>query len=188
MSSGPSKQELEMYWQNSRQYFDELAKHYQQADPKYYKEYIAPFYNNPFRSGSSAGNKQNGGGIKFVVIMALVAFMGIAIAAVLFLVTNSPDVTPVNEKTEQSPVTDSKQLEKIEPVEEVTEKSIHFRRGEQMYNEKKYKLAEKFLKMVPETDKDYDNAQKLLKEIEKLKKTENTDGRNNRNKSIQPVR
>jgi hypothetical protein len=46
MPSGPSKQELEMYWKDSRQYFDELARYYKESDKAYYDEYIAPFYSN----------------------------------------------------------------------------------------------------------------------------------------------
>src|SRR5690349_21552832 len=92
MASGPSKQELEMYWQNSRQYFDELAAHYKQNDPQYYKEYIEPFCTNPFR-GSSQTTKSSGSSAKpvLVVILAvMILFVGIGAVAVYFFMSKDP--------------------------------------------------------------------------------------------------
>jgi hypothetical protein len=42
-----TKEELEEYYKNSRQYFDNLAKYYLEMDKDYYNEFIAPIYNNP---------------------------------------------------------------------------------------------------------------------------------------------
>lgn len=42
-----TKEELKEYYRNSRQYFDNLAKYYLEMDKEYYKEFIAPIYNNP---------------------------------------------------------------------------------------------------------------------------------------------
>src|SRR5688572_18103773 len=96
MAAGPSKEELEMYWQNSRQYFDELARHYQQADPAYYKEFIQPFYSNPFRSqgGSqpqsfsdciytSPRKKSSGSRIAALGAMAVLAAVGAAVYLIM---------------------------------------------------------------------------------------------------------
>ena len=42
-----TKEELEEYYRNSRQYFDNLAKYYIEMDKKYYDEFIVPIYNRP---------------------------------------------------------------------------------------------------------------------------------------------
>jgi hypothetical protein len=42
-----TKEELEEYYRNSRQYFDNLAKYYLEIDKEYYNEFIAPIYKNP---------------------------------------------------------------------------------------------------------------------------------------------
>src|SRR5687768_16989476 len=103
MPNGPSKQELEMYWQNSRQYFDELATHYKQADPQYYKEYIEPFYTNPFR-GSTQTAKTPGSSTKpiLIVVVALVLlFGGLGSAAVFYFLSQDSGTKQKEKYTKQ---------------------------------------------------------------------------------------
>ncbi len=191
MPSGPSKEELEIYWQNSRQYFDELARHYQQNDPAYYKEYIQPFYSNPFRS-SSQGKSPGSGGAKLVVLMALVALIGIGAVSIFIFMSNSPEDESKRLKKNVTPETITKEniTNPVEPAPEVEpeiEKSIHFRRGEKLFEDKNYKLAVKYLEKVPSTDKNYEDAQRML-EIIKTNTKEQDNSRNKRVKPIQPVR
>lgn len=91
MSNGPSKEDLELYWQNSRQYFDELARHYQQADPEYYRKNIKPFYDNPFRSSGSGSSSKSGSKI---IVVAVLMFLLIAGAAGIFFFLSFPESTP----------------------------------------------------------------------------------------------
>lgn len=99
MSSGPSKEELEMYWKTSRSYFDELAKYYKNSDPAYYNQYIAPFYSNPFIA--SGGKKSTGSSAITVITAVVVLFIGIAAAAVFYFLAaenEPPERTPKIEK------------------------------------------------------------------------------------------
>lgn len=83
---GPSKEELKNYFQNNRQYFDELAKYYRELDPKYYEEYITPFYRNPFNASGSGGNKK--GCMTLTVSIALL-IAGLTAGIVFFVMQES---------------------------------------------------------------------------------------------------
>ena len=91
MASGPSKEELEMYWKSSRQYFDELANYYKTADPSYYEKFIAPFYNNPFINSASS---KRGGSSWAILVMAVIVFFLIGFAAVGVLYFTSAESEP----------------------------------------------------------------------------------------------
>ncbi len=175
MSTGPSKEELENYWQNSRQYFDELAKYYQQADPAYYKKYILPYYNNPFKvSGSTSGGKAG-----FIIIAVVIMLISLLSAVVFLLLSSSQDeetnITEDRAVTYETSQTDSTALREV--VTDAPDTSIHFKRGSDFFRMKKYKLAERFLKNVPESDPQYDEARRMLKIIEEKSKTENNSKR-----------
>lgn len=87
MQSGPSKEELSNYFKNSRQYFNELAQHYKENDPAYYKEFIEPFYRNPFYSGSSTAQK--GCGLRIVFLsFSVLLIAGIALVVYFLIQTN----------------------------------------------------------------------------------------------------
>ena len=177
MSSGPSKEELEMYWKNSRQYFDELAKYYQQSDPEYYKECILPFYSNPFHSASNTG--KSGGGIKLVTVMVLLAVIGAGAAAFFVLLKNTDiDEPKVKEKTVESK--DNRSSDNI-GVEETETKSAdddaeglssedNFIIGTKAISEKDYDKAEKHLKRIKPGQKYYKEAKQLLENIKFMKK------------------
>lgn len=187
MSTGPSKQELEMYWQNSRQYFDELAKHYQAADPEYYRQYIKPFYDNPFRSTYTAPGqtKTTGGGGRFLVLMVAVAVMGIAGAAVFFLISKGDSVSkkieeitgPTEQTTQRETrgtekkesVTDPVEPEEESPSEELSDDDLYIR-GAKYISEKKYDKAVFELRKIKPGSKRYKEAQQLIESVKYLKK------------------
>ncbi|MBZ0203763.1 MAG: hypothetical protein K8I03_12165 [Ignavibacteria bacterium] len=176
MAGGPSKQELEMYWQNSRQYFDELAKHYQQADPGYYKEFIQPFYNNPFRTTvSSTGSKGNPAAK--IILVAVLLMLIVAGAGVFFFFVKSDSIMPEFEKkTEDVKSTErpTKEIEKVEPTdpEEIDDMSSedHFIIGSKKIGEKDYDRAEYHLKKVKPGDKYYEQSKQLLESMKFLRK------------------
>lgn len=182
MASGPSKQELEMYWESSRQYFDELAEHYRKNDPAYYKEYIQPFYSNPFRTGASgsASGKKSGCGPKAVLAVSLMLVIAGLAAAVFLLMVGSDDRTIDKKKDSQynrdtiTGIEPPPAPDKIEPQEEVNpETSIHYRRGVKLFEQKEYRLAGRYLRNVPKNDPNYEDAQRLLKIIETIEKKDN---------------
>ena len=191
MASGPSKEDLEMYWQTSRQYFDELAEHYRKNDPAYYKEFIQPFYSNPFRSaptGSSSG-KKSGCGAKSVLAVSLMLVIAGLAAAVFLLMDGSDDRATDKKKDSQynrdsvSDIEPPPAPDKIQPQEEVSpETSIQYRRGVKLFEQKEYRLAGRYLRNVPESDPNYKDAQRMLKIIEVM------DKKNERKKPIERVR
>lgn len=206
MASGPSKQELEMYWQNSRQYFDELAKHYQQADPKYYKEYILPFYQNPFRSkgGSQSQNfsegiynidqpsgRKKGGAAGFALFGAVFAVVGIG-AAVYFLIGSTTERSYQKDPVvvEKPVVADT--ISTVKPPEVKDAVDPDFAIAKKLYLNKRYEQAENRLKRIKPDSPNYEEAQELLEEIQdgklneqlhdaKEKQQKNSDGLNKPN-------
>lgn len=189
MASGPSKQELEMYWQSSRQYFDELAEHYKKNDPAYYKEFIQPFYSNPFRAGGeTTAGKKSGCGPRAVFAVALLVVIA-GLAAAVFLLMNDSDDKSTDRKKDTQFSRDSvtgieppPAPDKIEPEEESPETSIHYRRGVKLFEQKEYKLAGRYLRNVPKNDPNYQDAQRMLKIIEAI------DKKDERKKPIERIR
>lgn len=188
MAGGPSKQDLEMYWQNSRQYFDELARHYQTADPEYYREFIKPFYDNPFRSAGSGNTGRTGGGSKVIVIAVFFLVLIGALSAGLFFILGSSETVKekVEEITSDKDVTEQKTTKEKKITREetgiteespVTEENPEELSGEDNYiigakyiAEKKYDKAAWHLKQIKKGDKRYKEAQQLLESIKYLKK------------------
>jgi hypothetical protein len=122
MPSGPSKEELEMYWKSSRQYFDELANYYKTSDPDYYNQFIAPYYSNPLYAIST--KKRSGTPLITVIVSIAVLFIGLIAAGVFFLlsVEKEPEINYEPQKIEkkvdkeiEKPKIDSVKI--IEPVE-----------------------------------------------------------------------
>ena len=184
MTGGPSKQELEMYWQNSRQYFDELARHYQTADPEYYREFIKPFYDNPFRSsGATQSGKSSGGGKMVFLAVFLLLVVGIAGAAAFLFFSSSSDpiskkveeITGGYEVTEKPPVKEKEStVNEEQPEEELPDGELsgedNYIIGAKYIAEKKYDKAAWHLKQIKKGDKRYKEAQQLLESIKYLKK------------------
>jgi hypothetical protein len=168
MPSGPSKEELEMYWKTSRNYFDELAKYYKTADPAYYNRYIAPYYSNPFSTGSAS---QNSPGAKklFIVIAVFILVFTSGIAAFLFISTekggydNSGDNRQVDIPKEEKSISGDKELEKYLEGDD-------FIVGSKFLAEKDYDKAEEHFKKIKPGDKNYKSAQQLLESIKYLRK------------------
>lgn len=192
MATGPSKEDLETYWQSSRQYFDELARHYQTADPEYYREFIKPFYDNPFRSVSSGQQGKSGGGGKIMVIAVfLLVLIGALSAGLFFILGSSESVKEkVEELTSDKEVTEQKTTkekkitreetgitEEPSETEETTGDNTEELSGEDNYiigakyiAEKKYDKAAWHLKQIKKGDKRYKEAQQLLESIKYLKR------------------
>lgn len=176
-----------MYWQNSRQYFDELAAHYKQADPKYYKEYIEPFYTNPFanvqgqKQGSSRGSAKP---ILIIVIFMVLAFGGLAAFGIIYFASKQPDSKETEKLIESTDKQEVKPKE-IKPKEEKShqEKTIeednsdpselssedNFIIGSKYLGEKKYDKAEYHLRKVKPGEKYYKESQQLLESMKFLR-------------------
>lgn len=180
MPSGPSKQELEMYWKDSRQYFDELAKYYKESDKAYYDEYIAPFYSNPFTSVSETGGSRSGGAAKLVIVMAILIFLLAAGAAAVFLLMNEnsgKDKENDSGKTEKKLESEEKEKTKTpgnKDSETGDESSLssddHFIIGSKKIADKDYDKAEYHLKQVKPGSQYYEQSKRLLESIKYLRK------------------
>lgn len=156
MKSGPSKAELKMYWENSRQYFDELAAHYREHDPEYYDEFIAPFYNNPLYSVGTPrpqGSSSRPAALVFLATAILIA--GGVAAFVLFLSTQEGD-----EKIKEP-------VKKVESNKDTTYKQFitDYDRAMGYYDDGDWENAEKYFRRVKRSDKNYPDAQEKLREI-----------------------
>jgi len=163
MESGrPSREQLENYFKNSRQYFDDIAKHYQEVDREYYDKYIAPFYNSPFGAVSSGATKKAAS----VIAVAVGLFIAIFGVVVFLLVSQSTDSSVDYE--ERTTETKSESIEKDSDFEYKT----NYEKGLYFYDLGRYKKAEKYFERVKETDDDYEDAQRRLKEIESMMKIE----------------
>ena len=112
--SGPSKEQLEIYFKTSRAYFDELAKEYEKKHPEYYKKYFAPFYTFRFGSSKTSGPKGSGAGF-LIVISAMILLIGIG-AAVFFLVMQNASVEQPEVKTVEQPADKKETFKNTEPA------------------------------------------------------------------------
>jgi len=168
MASGPSKEELEMYWKSSRQYFDELAKYYKTADPSYYQQFIAPFYSNPFNQGSSA--KSGSGAKKALVILVIVFIMVLSAGiAVFFLITKEQGDTDFKKYEKQIETSKDGNKKENEDINKIFSDD-DFITGSKYLAEKDYDKAEEHLKRIKPGDKNYKQAQQLLESIKYLRK------------------
>ena len=188
MATGPSKQELEMYWKNSRQYFDELAKHYQAADPEYYRQYIKPFYDNPFSATYTASGQRNstGGGAKILILIIALGVLGVAGAAVFLFMSKSDSIT---KKIEEITTPDEKVTQRelkgtgsdkqndnttVEPEVEPSSGDLSdddlIILGAKHISDKKYDQAVLELRKIKPGSKRYKEAQQLIESVKYLKK------------------
>ena len=178
MQTGPSKEELENYFKNSRQYFDELAKEYYETDREYYDKYIAPFY-NPL-TGAARSSKLP---VMIIIISAAFAIIFGAGVAMFFLLTQEE---PAPNQTQQSKQNPSVQTpgKKNEVMPDTAFNTIidttiaglkdisFYHKGLVYYSMKDYSKAEEYLKKVPPDDMNYKDAQKKLTEIKSLSPSE----------------
>ena len=163
MQNGPSIEELQNYWNNSRQYFDELANYYRQSDIEYYNQYIAPFYNNPFHTSARKNNTAAPRIIFAFAIMLLIAGIGVG---AFFFTYNSKQKTPQWEKEVTRPYKKDSAVTSLGDSLAVITESSDYKTGLTYFHAKDYDNAEKYFKMVPKTDRNYRSAQKYIKEIE----------------------
>lgn len=178
---GPSKEELDNYWKNSRQYFDELAKTYKESDPEYYNKFIAPYYSNPFRSVSSSSSGKGKSAIVIVfVAVFLLLIVGGAAALLIFIsndATKNKERIPVSDTTTISHRYDT-------TITNIEELDSDYFKGLKYLSQKDYDKAEEHLRKVGKNDKNYKDAQQVLKSIQFLKQSD----QNKRSKPIQPIR
>ena len=170
--SGPSKEELENYYKNSRPYFDELARHYYATDRQYYDKYIAPFY-SPF-AGITPGTASSRARPVIFSVAILVAVL-IAGIAVFLLSVEQESEDKETKRIEESKEPVKKEItgqKKSTDTLSSRKYQIEYEKGLVYFNEKDYVNAEKYFKRIPKSDKNYDNAQKMLKAIKELKKEE----------------
>jgi tetratricopeptide (TPR) repeat protein len=156
---GPSKEELENYFRNSRQYFDELAKYYQESDREYYDKNIAPFYNNPFRRSGSGGGK-----IAVFAGMLLVFIAGLAV----FLMVGSESKKEDKRVEKEEVISSQKKADATDSVA-VKNTKEYYEKGKLYFDSEDYENAEKYLKLVPRKDRNYSDAVRMLKKIEEKK-------------------
>ncbi len=176
MTTGPSKEELQDYWNNNRQYFDELAKYYLQSDREYYTKFIAPFYSNPLiRSSPKTGG---GAGKLLIIIAAVIVVITAGAVAFMVLMPESQD-TVENKKTISPKVvqdsvikhiihSDNKSADNINDTTETIPQpppSPDYDKGLSYFHNKDYDNAEKCFKRVPKGDKNYTQALKKLMDI-----------------------
>jgi hypothetical protein len=186
-ADGPSKEELEYYFKNSRQYFDELAKHFYETDRDYYNKFIAPFY-SPF-GRMTPGSKPRSKAAYSLVVAGLLGLLAAGFA--VFLIFQSTDNTSIEPgKKTESPKenTRSKPDEKVKPPDTQTQsnKISNYEKGLKFYNQKDYDAAERYFNKVTKDDDNYEDAQNKLEEINKLR-DENTSGnREKRDRHVKP--
>jgi len=169
MASGPSKEQLEMYWKQSRQYFDELANYYRTADPQYYNEHIAPFYSNPLYVVSS-GKKGSAGARAVLLSVIVLIAVGIAGIAVFFISTSEQEKTDTKKTGKNIEKSTDKDIKTYENEEKDGFPDDDFIQGSKYIAEKDYDKAEEHLKKIKPGDKNYREAQQLLKSIKYLRK------------------
>lgn len=166
MASGPSKEQLKMYWESSRQYFDELANYYKTADPQYYNEFIAPFY-SPFNTVSPG--RQSSKGVKSILIslFAVLLLAGVGLAVFLFSLDGS-DEKKIEKIFDSSDEKNDKE-NTYYPEKNVLEDN-DFIKGSKYLETKDYDKAEEHFKKVKKDDPFYEQAQELLKNMKYLRK------------------
>jgi len=187
-ADGPSKKELEYYFKNSRKYFDELAKHFYETDRDYYDKYIAPFY-SPFGSMTPGSKPRNKAALSLVIAGLLVI---LALGLSIFLILEKPDdidVTP-GKKTEEPEENVRRNSEKQEKPSGDKENNVNkqsdYEKGLEFYRQKDYDAAERYFNKVTEDDDNYDDAQKRLEKIKKLRDENETGSENERNRHVRP--
>jgi tetratricopeptide (TPR) repeat protein len=170
--SGPSREELENYFKNSRPYFDELAKHYYETDRDYYNKYIAPFY-SPF--GAILPVKK-GTGSRITVLAAMI-LVGVIGAAVAFFIALAPETDSPREQKQIEDVREKSDIEADEKTKSKDTASVKkkklsdYEKGIDYYESGDYDNAERYFKKVPVTDKNYGDAQQKIVEMKVEKMT-----------------
>ncbi len=165
-TSGPSKEELQGYWNSSRAYFDELAQHYKKTDPEYYNKFIAPFYSSPFSSVSSQKTTSRAARS---ILVSVFGFIAILVAGIAVFFMQSSD--SLDEKLEK--VIEPADTRETKPIDKDNGTKFFdndFITGSKYLAEKDYDKAEEHLKKVKPESPNYKEAQQLLESIELLKK------------------
>jgi flagellar basal body-associated protein FliL len=181
-NSGPSKDELRDYWTNNRQYFDELAKYYLEADREYYDKFIAPFYSNPFGSAPRSQSGTGSGARILIILMAAIGVLAAGAVAFFVMTPNGQDsgedkqvisprvIVDTVKKTENPIIIAADTTAKI-----VKTKSPYYDKAQKYYHAKDYDAAEQYFKLIDKNDVNYMNAQKRLFEIKMIRDGDKSD-------------
>ena len=105
----------------------------------------------------------------------------LALGFSVFLILQRPDdtdVTPGKKYEEQEKPSGDKEGNK--------NKQSDYEKGLEFYRQKDYDAAERYFNKVTEDDDNYDNAQKRLEKIKKLRDENNTSSENERNRHVRP--
>jgi len=188
-ADGPSKEQLEYYFKNSRPYFDELAKQLYDTDRDYYNKYIAPFYSSPFGGAPVRSTSAPRRTAVFTVAGAVVALLVAGIS--FFLTLQKPDDTNYEQKKE---IEDTQEKARSKPDEQIEEpdtktksdKLSNYEKGLKFYKQKDYDAAARYFNKVTKVDDNYDNAQRKLEQIKKLRKENSSGNENNRDRYVKP--
>jgi tetratricopeptide (TPR) repeat protein len=171
----PSKEQLQEYYNTSRKYFDELAEHYENTEPEYYRSVILPIK----RKGYFIGDGNNGGRGIFVVVIAVFLLVGASVGVFLMLAEPEKTYNPVDEYYEQieqksgketrtNPVRETRTPVNSDGTEKNTDGMTNFEKGEFYYEQQAYNQALEYLKMVSPDDENYAQAQKYIDEINEM--------------------
>jgi hypothetical protein len=190
-ADGPSKEQLEYYFKNSRQYFDELAKQFYDSDRDYYNKFIAPFYGSPF---GGAPHKTNSAGSRSAVFLVAGAVVALLVAGISFFLTlQKPDDTNYEQKKEIEETHEkarSKPDEQVKQPDSQTEsnkKLSDYDNGLKFYNQKDYDVAQRYFNKVTKDDDNYDDAQNKIEQIKKLRNENSSGNEKERNRRVQPI-
>jgi hypothetical protein len=190
-AEGPSKEQLEYYFKNSRQYFDELAKQFYETDREYYDKFIAPFY-SPFGSMTPGSKPRSRAAISFTIAALLALIAG---GFSVYLMLQRPEDTNYeqkkmieNTKENTKENAKSKPDERVKPPEMQTQsnKLSNYEKGLRFYNQKDYDAAERYFNKVSKDDDNYDDAQYKLEQIKKLREENKSGNENKRDRYIKP--
>jgi hypothetical protein len=185
-ADGPSKEELEYYFKNSRQYFDELAKHFYETDRDYYDKFIAPFY-SPFGRMTPGSKPRN----KVAYSLVIAGLLGLLAAGfAVFLIMQRPDDTEITpkrniEKPRENVKSNSDKQKKTSQAKQNKNELSDYEKGLKFYKQKDYDAAERYFNKVTKDDDNFEDSQNKLEEINNLR-DENNSNTEKRNRHIRP--
>lgn len=175
----PSREQMEEYFNTNRKHFDELAEHYKNVDPDYYKSVVLPVKRRGFFA--IGDDERSAGRGMALVAVAVFVLVGISVGVFLLLATPDTEYNPVDEyykQNEQQNSTNPDQRttplrETRTPVNNIsgndgTEGMSNFEKGEFYYEQSAYNQALEYLRQVTPDDENFDQAQKYISEIDEM--------------------
>ncbi|HLT23625.1 MAG TPA: hypothetical protein VK004_00730 [Ignavibacteria bacterium] len=177
-SGKPTREQLEKYYETTRQYFDDLAAHYKETDPEYYKSVVQPVQRKGWFSGDDDNSAKRG-----MILVAVAVFLLVGTSVGVFLLLSAPEdsYNPVDEYYKQqqqqnstnpdqrrTPLRETRSPVNTESGNDGTEGMSNFEKGEFYYEQQAYNQALEYLGQVTPGDENYDRAQKYISEINEM--------------------